>query len=110
METETIIDEKGRICIPATLRKKLNLNAGEKIIMRIDEKQNLIIKALQGKNPEALYQLAALLQEGRLINLDNKIKREIFIKLEKYYYDLHQHSTLLGELREYFTKYPNLLS
>jgi GGDEF domain-containing protein len=78
--------------------------------LKIIEKQNLIIKALQGKNPEALYQLAALLQEGRLINLDNKIKREIFIKLEKYYYDLHQHSTLLGELREYFTKYPNLLS
>ena len=78
--------------------------------LKIIEKQNLIIKALQGKNPEALYQLAALLQEGRLINLDNKIKKEIFIQLEKYYYDLHQHSTLLGELREYFTKYPNLLS
>jgi AbrB family looped-hinge helix DNA binding protein len=44
METETIIDEKGRICIPATLRKKLNLNAGEKIMMRIDEKQNLVIQ------------------------------------------------------------------
>ena len=44
MEIESIIDEKGRICIPANLRKKLNLTPGEKILFRIDEKNNLIVQ------------------------------------------------------------------
>ena len=44
MEIESIIDEKGRICIPANFRKKLNLTPGEKILFRIDEKNNLIVQ------------------------------------------------------------------
>lgn len=44
MEAESVIDEKGRISIPANLRKRLNLIPGEKILFRIDEKENLILQ------------------------------------------------------------------
>jgi len=44
MEVESIIDEKGRISIPIHLRKRFNLSPGEKILFRIDEKNNLILQ------------------------------------------------------------------
>ena len=44
MTSESKIDEKGRICIPAEIRKKLNLNSGEKVVFQIKDEKIIIRK------------------------------------------------------------------
>jgi len=58
VQSESIVDEKGRICIPAELRKRLNIKAGEKVLFQTDNNdtiiirlKNEIIKALNTYNP-----------------------------------------------------------
>ncbi len=41
MNIESTIDEKGRVCIPVELRKRMNIKLGEKIFLQI--KGNTII-------------------------------------------------------------------
>lgn len=43
---ETTINEKGRVCIPAQLRKKLNLEPGEKIIFQLNHDSLTLRKAI----------------------------------------------------------------
>ncbi len=43
---ETTIDEKGRVCIPAQLRKKLNLEPGEKVIFQLNNDSLTLRKAI----------------------------------------------------------------
>ena len=49
MNIESKIDEKGRICIPAELRKILNLKTGEKMVFQIKNKKLIIRKATTPK-------------------------------------------------------------
>jgi AbrB family looped-hinge helix DNA binding protein len=53
MRSESKIDEKGRICIPSELRKKLGLNPGEKVIFQLDQN---IIKIKKAVTPEEFTQ------------------------------------------------------
>ena len=47
MSAESTIDEKGRVCIPADLRQKLNLKAGEKIIFQLNDNSLTLRKAIK---------------------------------------------------------------
>lgn len=49
MNSESIIDKKGRVCIPVELRKKLNLKAGEKLLFQVKEGTIIMIKATKPK-------------------------------------------------------------
>ena len=49
MSSESTIDEKGRVCIPSELRKKLNLKIGEKVIFQLNENGLTLRRAV---NPE----------------------------------------------------------
>lgn len=49
MNSESKIDDKGRICIPAELRKIMNLKSGEKMIFQIEEDKIIIRKATKPK-------------------------------------------------------------
>lgn len=49
MSVESTIDEKGRICIPAELRRKLNLKAGEKIIFQLNDNSLTLRKAIKAE-------------------------------------------------------------
>jgi AbrB family looped-hinge helix DNA binding protein len=44
---ESVLDEKGRICIPSELRKQLNLVAGEKLVFQIENNAIVIKKAIE---------------------------------------------------------------
>jgi AbrB family looped-hinge helix DNA binding protein len=46
MNFESTIDEKGRICIPAELRKKLNLKYGEKMIFYSEGDRIILMRAI----------------------------------------------------------------
>ena len=43
LTSDTIIDDKGRVCIPAEFRKRLNLKSGEKITFQVGNDNNSII-------------------------------------------------------------------
>lgn len=49
MDSETIIDEQGRIKIPLDVRKKMNLNPGEKVLFKIENEKIVIVKAIAPK-------------------------------------------------------------
>jgi AbrB family looped-hinge helix DNA binding protein len=44
METEIIMDEKGRILIPNEIRNRLKLKPGEKFQIKIDNDQIVLLK------------------------------------------------------------------
>jgi AbrB family looped-hinge helix DNA binding protein len=44
MIDESIIDEKGRVCIPLELRKRLKMTSGEKVKFQVDDGKLIIIK------------------------------------------------------------------
>ncbi len=44
MIDESIIDEKGRVCIPLELRKRLNMTPGEKVRFQVDNGRLIIMK------------------------------------------------------------------
>ena len=45
-----IVDSKGRISIPAGLRRNYNLECGAKIVPLVDLKENAIILVVNGQN------------------------------------------------------------
>ena len=59
MSFETIIDEKGRICIPSELRKKFDLKPGEKMVFQVEENKMVIRKAVK---PEEFNDQAEILE------------------------------------------------
>jgi AbrB family looped-hinge helix DNA binding protein len=61
MNAESQIDEKGRVCIPSEIRKKLNLNPGEKIFFQIDKDDQIVLRKLT--TPRELKQKARELKE-----------------------------------------------
>ncbi len=44
MIDDSIIDEKGRVCIPLELRKRLKMTAGEKVRFQVDDGKLIIMK------------------------------------------------------------------
>ncbi|MEX2683572.1 MAG: AbrB/MazE/SpoVT family DNA-binding domain-containing protein [Candidatus Sigynarchaeota archaeon] len=46
MNAESQVDEKGRVCIPADLRKKLNITTGEKLFFQLDEAGRIVLRKL----------------------------------------------------------------
>ena len=50
MSFETIIDEKGRICIPSELRKKFDLKPGEKMVFQWKKIKWSLEKQLNPRN------------------------------------------------------------
>jgi len=60
MNSESIIDEQGRICIPLEIRKKMNIKPGEKLIFQIDQEKLIVHKAL---SPEQFIAKAKKLQK-----------------------------------------------
>ncbi|HME51340.1 MAG TPA: AbrB/MazE/SpoVT family DNA-binding domain-containing protein [Candidatus Lokiarchaeia archaeon] len=44
MTSESLVDEKGRVCIPAELRKRMNLKPGEKVVFQLDEHNTILIR------------------------------------------------------------------
>ena len=61
MSAESTIDEKGRVCIPAELRKKLNLKAGEKVIFQLNSDSLTLRKAIK---PEEFSKQVRAFQES----------------------------------------------
>lgn len=49
MDSESIIDDQGKVRIPLDLRKKMNLHPGEKVLFRIENEKIVIVKALTPK-------------------------------------------------------------
>ena len=49
MDSETFIDEQGRIKIPLEVRKKMNLKPGEKVLFKFENDKIVIIKAIAPK-------------------------------------------------------------
>ena len=49
MTSESKIDEKGRINIPAEIRRKLNLKSGEKMIFQIKGEKIILRKVITPK-------------------------------------------------------------
>jgi AbrB family looped-hinge helix DNA binding protein len=50
VNVDSVIDEKGRICIPIELRKKLNLHPGEKIMFQLNPGGILVRKAMDPRD------------------------------------------------------------
>lgn len=46
MSIEAIIDGKGRVCIPAEIRKKLGLQPGEKVSFEVQEEKLIVRKTV----------------------------------------------------------------
>lgn len=44
MNSESKIDEKGRVCIPIELRKKLKLKPGENVLFHLNEDNTISIR------------------------------------------------------------------
>jgi AbrB family looped-hinge helix DNA binding protein len=44
MTSESFVDEKGRVCFPADLRKRMNLKPGEKVVFQLDENNTILIR------------------------------------------------------------------
>lgn len=61
MSAESTIDEKGRVCIPAELRKKLNLKTGEKIVFQLNLDSIILRKAT---TPEEFSKQVHIFQES----------------------------------------------
>jgi AbrB family looped-hinge helix DNA binding protein len=49
MDSESIIDDQGRIRIPLDVRKKMNLKPGEKMVFKIENEKIVIVKAITPK-------------------------------------------------------------
>jgi AbrB family looped-hinge helix DNA binding protein len=60
-QMESILDEKGRVCIPSELRKQLNLLPGEKLVFQIDENTLIVKKAVE---PHELVEKARKLRKN----------------------------------------------
>lgn len=45
MNAESKIDEKGRICIPIEIRKRLNIKSGEKLLFQIKNDKIILRKS-----------------------------------------------------------------
>ncbi|MHA1273772.1 MAG: AbrB/MazE/SpoVT family DNA-binding domain-containing protein [Promethearchaeota archaeon] len=50
MNTESKIDEKGRICIPIEIRKMLNIKAGEKLFFQVKDDKIILRKSTSVKD------------------------------------------------------------
>ncbi len=46
MNAESKIDDKGRVCIPNEIRKRLNLKVGEKILFQVQEDKIILRKSV----------------------------------------------------------------
>jgi len=60
MNAESVIDEKGRICIPIELRRRLNLKSGEKVIFQIEGEKIILRK---GVTPEEFIEKSKIFRE-----------------------------------------------
>ena len=73
LTTESKIDEKGRICIPVELRKKLDLKPGEKMIFQINGNNIIVRKAI---SPAEFVKKSEKFQK----HIKETVKEEITIK------------------------------
>ncbi len=64
MIDESIIDEKGRICIPLELRKRLKLTPGAKVRFQVDDGKLIIVKTTTPEQfSEAVSNFKALVKK-----------------------------------------------
>jgi len=68
MNFESTIDEKGRICIPAELRKRMNLKYGEKMIFYPEGDRIIIMRAI---TPQEFIEKSKIF-ENHLKKITNK--------------------------------------
>lgn len=46
MKANSVIDGKGKVRIPLEIREKMNLQAGEKVMLKIEDDKLIIVKTL----------------------------------------------------------------
>ncbi|MBN1329316.1 MAG: AbrB/MazE/SpoVT family DNA-binding domain-containing protein [Candidatus Heimdallarchaeota archaeon] len=45
MDSDIVVDSKGRILIPKEIRKKLNIKSGSKLILKIEDERLVLLRA-----------------------------------------------------------------